>query len=156
MAEAEVAVSRRYVHRQTGHALQVMILCGRPGPIAVHPPTACFTGAGYRLAAAPRVATVPIGKGGAQTFWQADFLGNDQGIQTNLHTWWGWTTEGNCIAAKSPRWEFAGKDFLYKVYLIQGRNELEPDEDEAAIQRQFLDIFLPALRKTLAEESNKS
>src|SRR5262245_44831048 len=35
-------LSRRYVNRQTGEVIWCTVLCGPPGPIAVHPPDVCF------------------------------------------------------------------------------------------------------------------
>src|SRR5436305_1973967 len=44
---------RQYVHRPTGNAVTVLLLCGRPGPIAVHPPDVCYGGAGFATVAPP-------------------------------------------------------------------------------------------------------
>src|SRR5688572_8067455 len=46
-------VMRKYTHRESGAAVTVLLVCGRPGPIAVHTPDVCFRGAGYALPAAP-------------------------------------------------------------------------------------------------------
>src|SRR4051812_29210625 len=50
-AELSGYLMRRYVHRRTGEVLSVLLVCGRPGPVSVHPPEVCFGGAGYTLAA---------------------------------------------------------------------------------------------------------
>lgn len=46
MAGAVGATSRTYVDSITGERVQIHVLAGRPGPISLHEPTVCFTGAG--------------------------------------------------------------------------------------------------------------
>ncbi|MFG0297700.1 MAG: exosortase-associated EpsI family protein, partial [Maioricimonas sp. JB045] len=41
-------ISRNYVSENTGASIQVTLLCGRPGPLATHPPTVCFVNAGMK------------------------------------------------------------------------------------------------------------
>src|SRR5437016_5872335 len=52
VAQAEMAgyLMRRYVHRPTGEAVSVLLVCGRPGPTSVHTPEICFPASGYNLA----------------------------------------------------------------------------------------------------------
>src|SRR5688572_27634055 len=52
---------RRYVHRETGAEVSVLFVCGRPGPIATHPPEVCLAGAGYELAGDPAMRSVNYG-----------------------------------------------------------------------------------------------
>src|SRR4051794_41847552 len=40
-------LSRRYVNRRTGDAVLVLLLCGKPGDVAVHTPDVCYEAAGY-------------------------------------------------------------------------------------------------------------
>ena len=47
-------VMRRYVHRKSSDAVTVMLVCGRPGPIAVHTPDICFQGGGFAMKAVPQ------------------------------------------------------------------------------------------------------
>src|SRR5689334_4408569 len=44
---------RRYVHRATGRALTVLLVCGRPGPVSVHTPDVCYASAGYTMPEPP-------------------------------------------------------------------------------------------------------
>src|SRR5258708_4157538 len=53
MAGAEGWWVRRFTDERTGTSLLVILLCGRPGPLSVHPPDACYGGAGYALEAPP-------------------------------------------------------------------------------------------------------
>src|ERR1700722_7933279 len=38
---------RNYRNERDGREIMVMLVCGRPGPIAVHTPDVCYAGAGY-------------------------------------------------------------------------------------------------------------
>src|SRR5436309_15131180 len=50
---------RRYVNQKTGAAVSVLLVCGRAGPVALHPPDVCYQGAGYRLTAPQARRDVP-------------------------------------------------------------------------------------------------
>src|SRR5579871_1996402 len=47
VAEAVGHVSRKYVRRDSGAEVSILILCGRPGPMSVHQPTICYGGLGF-------------------------------------------------------------------------------------------------------------
>src|ERR1051326_387735 len=49
IGKIEGYLTRNYVNRNTGASVQVLLLCGRPGPIGVHTPDVCFVGAGHEL-----------------------------------------------------------------------------------------------------------
>src|SRR5437870_3624228 len=46
-ARAAGLTARRYVHRYTRAEIMIMLVCGRPGPVAVHSPDICYQGAGF-------------------------------------------------------------------------------------------------------------
>src|SRR5262245_3153551 len=46
-------ISRRYRNRLDGSVVTLLLMCGRPGPIAVHSPEICYAGSGYELEEAP-------------------------------------------------------------------------------------------------------
>src|SRR5262245_10682764 len=41
-------ISRVYKNRRTGSALNVLLACGRAGPMSVHTPDVCYRGRGYQ------------------------------------------------------------------------------------------------------------
>src|SRR5262245_20525708 len=53
-AGAAGCLCRRHVNRWTGAAVTVYLLCGRPGPVAIHPPDACYWAAGYEVSTPAR------------------------------------------------------------------------------------------------------
>lgn len=168
-AEAVGYLSRRYVNRTTGDSVSVMILCGRHGPISVHPPTVCFTGAGWNLDASEkrRELTFSTDKP-AHAFWQADFLKTEDGIAERQRTYWAWSTDGNWRAPDNPRFAFAGSPYLYKMYVTyflpdrSAQVGLSDDEenDETSTSHdpayRFMHEFLPLLRQTLFSDNRQS
>src|SRR4051794_34829461 len=49
VAEAVGHVSRSYRNRETGAQVELLALCGPPGPIAAHTPDACYAGQGFKM-----------------------------------------------------------------------------------------------------------
>ena len=43
-------VMRHYENSRTGGTTTLVLVCGRPGPVAVHTPEICYPGAGLELA----------------------------------------------------------------------------------------------------------
>ena len=141
LSQATGILVRRYRHRYSDAEASIMILCGRPGPITVHPPEACYGGAGY----VPGPASVHDLHGGG-TLWVGDFKKDGPSAET-LRIHWGWSDGGNWVAAESPRTAFFTSKLLYKLYVIQpyspsGSQPTAPDTS-------LLDALLPELKKCL-------
>lgn len=152
LAVADVAghLSRRYVQRSTGSEVSVILLCGRPGPLAVHCPEVCFAGAGYGMDGAREKWTTPAGG----EFWVATFRKPGPDPQA-LRIFWAWGTVGDWVASEHPRWQFSPAMPLYKLYVA--RPLVQPNEPfDAEPARRFLQAFVPELRKHLALEQSLS
>jgi Protein of unknown function (DUF3485) len=148
-AQAAGCLSRRYVNRVDRSAVQVLIVCGRPGPIAVHPPTACFTSAGYEMRSAPEGRFVQVkGDLPIAQLWVTDFEKRRAGMVSAIRTYWSWSHDGRWQIPENPRIAFAGSSPLYKMYVL--RTKAEPGaspEDDACTA--FLKDFLPELQKAV-------
>jgi hypothetical protein len=152
-AEAISSLSRVYRHRTTGQAVTVMLLCGRPGPIAVHPPTVCFTGSGYALMSPP--ARQSINSAAHELlgeFWRGDFMKESNTERVSMRTFWGWSTDGHWSCPDNPRFEFATDSHLYKMYVTRSlSNTGESLEDDSCVK--FLMEFIPATQATVASSA---
>jgi len=42
-------LARRYVNRDTGDAVTVALMCGRPRVVSIHSPDVCYAGNGYAV-----------------------------------------------------------------------------------------------------------
>ncbi|MDA7503499.1 EpsI family protein, partial [bacterium] len=114
IAEAVGHFTRTFVNSKTGKQISVMILCGKPGPISVHPPTVCFVGAGWGLESEPTVTNIEPEDG---SFWAGRFSKNKDGQRIVMETKWGWSSSSHWKAFENARLETAGQSFLYKMYI---------------------------------------
>ncbi|MCA9051174.1 MAG: exosortase-associated EpsI family protein [Planctomycetaceae bacterium] len=137
-------VSRRYEH-EDGSQVDVLLLCGRPGPISVHTPDVCFRGAGfqlvqdteYHLTKGDRTADLVVG----------DFKKEGAGgASDGIRVFWGWMDPSGTISApQNPRMAFAGQSCLYKVYVIRPLQQVgeQISEDDQCVR--LLNALLPRL-----------
>ena len=163
LAGAEGWWVRRFTDERSGASLLVILLCGRPGPMSVHKPEACYGGAGYEVEAPPvkyapmagdslrespanRGASGPLSAGEC---WTAKFKEAAAGGR-ELRIFWSWYGDGGWRASDNPRWDFARLPALYKLYVIRettGRAE-RLDDDPAA---DFLRRLLPEASRVLSQ-----
>lgn len=149
-------ITRRYVNRQNGSAVNVLVLCGHKGPIATHPPTVCFTGSGFMLKSAPTRRTVadaesiPLGE-----FWHGDFRKDSDGIRTVVRTLWAWNATGKWEAPDNPRITYGPYNHLHKMYVTRDvtASDLSVDEDPCL---DFLRQFIVELDDILLTAGSKS
>ena len=141
-------LSRVYRNQRTGQGLTLMIVCGRPGPISVHTPDVCFRGRGYVLDGdakhenlAPATASAPA------DFWHGYFV-NEGNVEGEEEAYWSWNATGTWQAPQNPRWTFAARRVLYKLYLVRGIGK-RPAKDSRSAVNAFADVLLPVLQKSL-------
>jgi hypothetical protein len=140
---------RQYTHRRTGETIQVLLVCGKPGPTCVHTPDVCYRGAGYvqQGPAKRRDLGGPAPLGPAQ-FWTADFVKQDAVVPERLRIYWGWGTSAGWQAPDNPRVSFVGQGALYKLYVI--RHVLKTDDMPTADPASaFVRVLLPQLNQAL-------
>jgi hypothetical protein len=145
--EIDGYLMRHYVNQVTGEGFTVLIVCGRPGPIALHPPDICYQGAGYQPAKPPQRVAIDAA-GVTAEFWQGDFRKPDAPVPDRLDIRWSWSATGEWRASNSARMEFARHPALYKFYLVRkilGDNAPAAGDPGAA----FLQQFLPELNRQL-------
>jgi hypothetical protein len=141
-AELRAHLLRHYVHAETGEALTVLAVCGRPGPVAVHSPQVCFGGSGF-TPSGPRARHVVRTDGPSAELW-AERYQKSGAIPEHLEVYYGWNAASGWEAADNPRLRFAGARALYKLYVV--RRLARPDEAAAdGPVPDFLRLFVPAL-----------
>ncbi len=142
-------VSRHYRNRRTNEAVQFVLMCGPAGPIAVHPPTACYTGLGYQQVGetAPYHGVPQDGTAAVDDAFQtARFESPRRGDTIQPHIYWAWSTDGRWQTPESPRLAFVGSPVLFKAYVAFETDagvKLNSQSPAAA----FLDVALPVLRE---------
>lgn len=146
-------VRRHYTHRVTGHHVGLTILCGPSGPMAVHPPTACFEGTGFQLASGPMITSFEVATASQPSeFNLASFTKKETRIPLLVRVFWGWSTTGDWSAPAHPRFAFRGQPWLYKLYVTDHSPSRNP---ESVIPQAdgFLNDALPIIRQALASDA---
>lgn len=154
MAEIEGHLARRY-RNGAGEEYMVLLVCGRPGPIALHTPDVCYEGAGYHAEAEPADLPVEGAEGGRGVkFKAARFVGRGALLGNVLDIGWGWYAGRGWEAPQVPRAQFGTYPYLYKLYVIRAARPT--DGDQIAPGREaFLRELLAELDKTLPHEADR-
>jgi hypothetical protein len=133
-------VQRRYSNGK--HTVVMFLVCGRPGPVSIHTPEACYGASGYAVAARKRIR---VGEGEA---WTADAIRVRAAEETRVRLYWGWNNGQGWTAADDPRWLFARQPVLHKLYVLRELGSFgEPTRDDPC--ETFLKVLLPELDKAL-------
>ncbi len=151
VAEAAGYLCRRYRHALTGEEVTVLLLCGAPGPISVHPPTACYRARGYRLLSDPQLTAANTDLRHDE-FQLAEFQGQSTLTEDRVAIMWGWSVAGQWSTPDSPRFEFAGEPALYKLYVTWDRSHDQRPLAET-LPNDFLAAFLPAIEHHITSPS---
>ncbi len=138
-----------YRNRVSGEAVNVTVLLGPPGTIAAHTPEVCFPSTGY-TALGEREGLAIRGKDEQDDqIWGLTYHVNNVhgGI---LRACYAWSTGQRWAASERPRFEYAGKPYLYK---IQAVSRLASGADLRAHDpcMEFLRGFLPVVRRCMVE-----
>jgi hypothetical protein len=134
-------VQRRYERRPDGAHVNVALVCGRPGPVSIHTPEACYGASGFRVGNRHKVELPGLG-----TFWCTDAVRRSTTDEMRLRIYYGWHTAAGWSAPDDPRPTFAREHLLHKLYVVRelGGTDLREEPCE-----EFLREFLPALGRTV-------
>jgi hypothetical protein len=149
MLQCESHVSRVYRNERTGERVHVAVLLGPPGPIAVHTPEICYSSRDYHQQEARRRLNIPDRSGASDAFWALTFRAESLRADS-LRVCYAWSEGSRWVASERPRFEFAGRPYLYKIQLAA----LLPPWAKSETQdpcRRFLADFLPAARPYIDE-----
>jgi hypothetical protein len=142
--------SRTFTDPATGEKVLVMLLCGPPARMVVHRPEDCYRAAGYEMAEPPaRLKVTPKGGEPAEMF--AALFGRDEADgPTRMRIFWSWSLGGKWEAPGSPRFRYAGRPALYKLYVIRNVTGAAcPVAEDPAVR--LLGELLPILGRELPE-----
>lgn len=151
VGELDGYLHRVYTNVNNGQQVQILVVCGRPGPISVHTPDVCYRGLGFTTLSRPlRKILAKDEEGTDATCWTADFQRPTMGGKEYLRIAWTWFAAGAWHAADRPRLEFAREPVLFKTYLIHGLSKLDTPWDDDPLP-QFSQQLLPVLASYLVE-----
>lgn len=151
LARVEKSFVRRYVHRQTGDVVTVMLLGGQPGPISVHTPDVCYRGSGFEEVG--DAVSYSAGSEGSPQFRVRAFQ-KQSPMPFLIRVFYCWTVQGDWISPEFPRLAFAGEPVLYKLYLIREVARLgDVSSDDPAIR--LFEALQPHIRAVLSDTPTK-
>ncbi len=146
IAELDGYFHRHYVNRRTGSKVSVLMVCGRPGPVSVHTPEICYTGSGYI-----ETSRGQMHEGAAKVPYQfqvQNFRKGNVATPTLLRVFMTWGDRGQWRVPTRPRWDFAGKQYLYKLYVVRTLVRLdEPLDQDPAVD--LIKDLMPRLQESL-------
>jgi hypothetical protein len=153
-AELSGHLMRQYTHKASGTTLSILLVCGRPGPVAVHTPDVCYGGVGFALVGSP--TRDPVTPKGANSFKIGKFQKVDAPVPEYLRIFWAWSGDGHVwTAPDNPRLTFASLPALYKLYVIRQVTDLNQSLD-ADPGMDFLRQFLPIVAQSAGAVSPDS
>jgi hypothetical protein len=137
-------VQRRYENRRTRAAVVIALVCGRPGPVSIHTPDACYVASGYDVGCAERI-TLPDRSG---ALWQTDASRKTATDEMRLRIVYGWHTAAGWQAPDDARMAFAREKILHKLYLVR---ELSGPADFVRDEpcEDLLRVLLPELERSV-------
>lgn len=159
VASIQGYVRREYHNHDSGYQVGMTLLCGPAGPMAVHPPTACFEGVGYEPLSGPMLTSIARPDQSSahrqnavlrDEFNKATFRQDESSMTQAVRVFWGWSSNGDWTAPARPRVAFRGSGWLYKLY-VTDRSALRPGAPVVPQCETFLGEVLPILRQHLAD-----
>lgn len=138
-----------YTNQETFERASLALLLGPPGPIAVHTPEICFNSREFRQQGSRKAVPVETGENDKHQMWSLRF--ESQRIeQTNLQVVYAWNGGDGWKASASPRWEYSGTPYLYKLQVACPLRDGNPAEGDPC--QRFLQDFLPVANQYLLFE----
>jgi hypothetical protein len=134
-------LQRRYDHRPGGGSVSLALVCGRPGPVSIHTPEACYGSSGFHVGTRHKVELRGLG-----TFWRTDATRTTATDEVRLRIYYGWHTVAGWSAPEDPRQSFAREKVLHKVYVVREMTGSEPREEPC---EEFLRALIPELGRTV-------
>ncbi len=141
---------RRYVKRDDGDLLTVLLTRGKPGPMVIkHLPTECYISNGYELEAEPKRHLVSgSDMNVVDEFWVATFKKTNEATPQRVRVYWSWSADGRWQTPERPRVAFAGHRVLYKLYVVRLLASDDQGPDGSQVQ-DFIKDLTQAMRKSL-------
>lgn len=144
------SVSREYRNRNTGQVVSMFLVAGGARKVAVHTPDKCMVAAGYKMSKEPD----PFNVVKESQFYTTTFSKEDVSKTDYLRVFWGWNAGKGWQAPSAPRWEFRGKEALFKMYLM---TPLVSQQDEITLDPtlEFMKVAEPELHRILFPEAKR-
>jgi len=145
--EPAAYVSGTYVNEKTREAVNVMVVLGPYGRIAVHTPEVCMGSQTFTILQKRQTTSVQDRHGQSHEFWGVTFRTTDV-AQRLVRVYYGWSTGGDWSAPANARYAFVGSPYLYKVQLSSSVRLIEQGDDACV---RFLRDFVSIAKQYLIQ-----
>jgi hypothetical protein len=142
------SLQRQYVNRRTGQKVAIALVCGRPGPVAIHTPRACYGASGYLVGGETRVAA----PGSTGEFWTADAVRIRADEETKVRIYWAWNGGKGWTPTNDARITFARAPVLHKLYVLRDLSSLDENKKTDPCL-DLMQAFLPQLDRVLFNQT---
>jgi hypothetical protein len=136
-------VYRDYEHRQTGAVVSLFIVCGRPGPVSIHTPEACYGASGFTVGGRQRIEVAGHGR-----FWRSDATKTTATDEFRQRIVYGWHGSAGWAAPDDPRTAFPTERILHKLYVVRELNGAAANVRGEPCE-EFLRAALPELDRAV-------
>ena len=148
-------VSRTFTNRETGATVNMFLVCGTSRHITLHTPDRCYQAQGFRLQREPATIKLDVGRARSDSvespeFADGLFFKEESGNVQQLRILWSFSDGITWQGPTEARTALAGKNALYKIYVIGPGLEESSDRKAAAVR--FLQDAIPTLQKVLFEQ----
>jgi hypothetical protein len=141
--------SRTFTDPDTGEQVLVILLCGRPAAMSMHRPEHCYGSAGYETSGPAVRARITAPGAPVSEWWTAVFARDEGKAPGQVRIFWSWSTPGGAWEAPdSPRLAFAGRQAVYKMYVIRNVTESAGPADDPCVK--LLGLLAPILDGALS------
>ncbi len=140
-------INRKYVN-STGDEVVLWLIVGHPRDVVRHTPQICYPAQGFRQLADEIPFTIPVAGDQQTEFWTAAFRHEGDGLPRRERVFWAWSTDGNWMAPRHPRFEFGNTKGLFKMYFTC----VERDSEQTAAKSpavEFAEEFIPLVNSVL-------
>jgi len=141
MANAEAHLYRTYTRNKPDDRVTILLMYGDSGSMGAHEPEMCFRGAGFKQCTTRTTRNVP---GQPAEFWTASFETGSFPPSSSTLTW-AWGSDGIWRASENPRFDFADRDRIFKLYVSRVNGSPEDRTDE------FLELFVREFRRIVVD-----
>jgi hypothetical protein len=143
-------LARRYTNRRTRDSVTILLMCGPPGLVSIHTPDVCYGASGYEVEKPTRHSITLTASAEEAVFYAANLVKSKSAESSSLRIYWAWNNAaGPWTVSDNPRLTFAGRQTLYKLYVIRDITGARPPQQEPCVD--FLRAFLPEAQRVLFE-----
>ena len=130
-----------------GDLVNVVMLVGPAGPLAVHTPDVCYGSNNYTIHEPTRQTTIVDENGEEHQFSVITFRENNVGERL-LRVYYAWNRSDEWVAPGFPRTAFAGVPMLYKIQVAT--NQVSRDANDLDAGERFLREALPRMKTSFS------